>query len=217
LGLLEVQTLRDHLSACPFCAKILGGGGLVRGGLPRHGQRCCLCGQNWETVDALIADGDAWNVAVTIGSALVASVDDNQTFARLYQEIPSSMSFVKALKDFSARIQREEVRRAVEPRVSELIAHWESQFGCSVEDAEEETKSAGEDTHSRTLDPDEILSFYGNIAEWIRWLRNRGIEKKDLGGMRATVERGVKDDVKRQRIIQMFDEATAQWDRVPDK
>jgi hypothetical protein len=134
LPLLEVRTRSMHVDACVFCRKLLGfrnGRPLPPLATPSLGN-CCLCGQSFAATAALASAPQSFDAAERIGSALLASRNDDEAFGILFDTLsPDDRQRMPShIRDFADRVRRPAVRRVLYPRLERLIAHYDRQFGC---------------------------------------------------------------------------------------
>ncbi|HJQ41102.1 MAG TPA: tubulin-like doman-containing protein [Thermoanaerobaculia bacterium] len=133
LSLLEVRTRSSHLGGCSFCRALFESrDDHVNKGRALSSGLCCLCGQRFATSRSLAAAPQSFEIALSIGSALLQTRDDAVAFGLIFDEIPPTEQhrIPSHIRDYAARVERAAVRRIVHPRLTNLLACYQQQFGC---------------------------------------------------------------------------------------
>jgi hypothetical protein len=76
----------------------------------------------------------SFDVALKIANALLESRDDVVACGILFDSLapPEQQRIPSHVRDYAARIRRRAVRRVVHPRLEQLLAQYERQFGCQT-------------------------------------------------------------------------------------
>jgi|GEM_PF-1992361 len=121
LPLMDAVVRPALIAACGFCALLIGAD---RGETPATPATICpLCGQSSVTVNALLSDAPARDVAVVIGRSLLhAPDDDDAAFRKIVRDLGALPSDLEDhLVNYHARVARREVLASLRPRIERLI------------------------------------------------------------------------------------------------